>query len=481
MIGSHGVKRGRIRGAVALLLLGLPAAAFGADGSGTDNPDLLRGPLGAGCMDDRLCAADNGQEVAAAAPAIALDPTLTAAKPASALSCEELAAKGLDGAACGEAPKSSLTAYAPAGPAPADDGLFGDWSVGLRGTVVASSASGARFEAVLSPKGSLTFERPDGSATLSGAADLVQGLGEPARVGSLTASVQSQYAIDPDLDLSANGALGLSQDAADPLVTAPAITTMPVVASGSGEVGLSQRLGAVTLGGKLNARRAIYATTGYDDGSWADNSFRNETGFGGGLSAEVAATPILSVFGEVTADRAQYDAASPSLGAFEDAWTFEGRAGLRGAWSDRGKAEIWAGYFQRRFDAGTLAPVEGPSYGGSLNYTLPSGLNLDASVETSVAEAGDVPGATARVSHSGTIGASYPVNDWMRLRASGSLYRNELPGTAGFEQGYAVGAGVDWQVARQIALSADYSYGYDETQSAADRSQRVTLGATVSR
>lgn len=469
-----------VLGGALVVGIGASDVAVAGDGSGADNPDLLRGGLAAGCVDATLCAADKTSEQTLAASPITLEPTPPLAPMAATASCEDLAAMGYDGADCGLPLRDTDPLKSMVGDHATDDALFGDWSVGLRGTVVAST-SGARFEAVVAPEGSLRFAAPGATASLNGSAEIVQGLNAQARLGAANGSATGTYAITRDLDFVGSADVGVSQDSPEWPGASPTINSQPVILGGGGEAGINHRFGKFAAGAGVDVRREVYSNTGYTNGAWVDNSYRNRTGLGGTLSASFSATPVLTAFGEVSADRSVFDAASPSLGVKQDAWTYQGRGGMRGTWGERGQAEIWAGYFQRRFDAGTLAPVEGLTYGGKLDYLTAVGLRLSATLETSVAEAGDVAGATARIGHSGALEASYPVNDWMRLRLSGTGYRNELAGTALRETGYTLGAGVDWTVAPQISVSADYSYGYDELTTSTERSQRVTLGATVSR
>src|SRR5690606_10435814 len=175
---------------------GISAVFAQGEGSGSDNPDLLRGSLGVGCSPGTLCHFPRADLAAA--------PILPPSQPVPLLVPD---------------PAPSLVetpAIAPVFVAPvivAEPGNAGDFSYGiaLRGAYV-RSGSDERFEMLAMPE--IGFSRAAGATDLACAASatLVGPQSGDPRVGAADISADIVHRLSPSSGLAFNADLAFSQD-----------------------------------------------------------------------------------------------------------------------------------------------------------------------------------------------------------------------------------------------------------------------------
>ena len=523
--------RSRVWPAASALAACLCAAAspvLAGDGSGTDNPALLRGTYGLVCETGDTCV-----------PSLAGWPTTRAQTPTSAPrvpsgagpgNCATLNAAGIYSAECAGATRTVVRQPAPravtqpapvtravqpqttqprtiqpqlmqaprsvAQPVPApidpmptaaiagppalsDDGITGDWSVALKGSTT-WDGRGQRYAISVSPSGELTVHQVRGEMRLSAGLDLVYAPGHTLGIDAANGAFEIDHAATRDLTLRTAFRLDGARDS----VTAgtPANVTKGALSLlGSAELGVTYAAGRAGYALTGSVSRQYVGDTGLAGGGTQSNASRNWSGFGLTARASYKLTPILSAFLQASASRAYYDAVNAGLGAVADNWTYEGRVGIEGAWSNGVEAGLYGGYGLTDYDSGLVADGGGYVIGGSLAMPFLKSGEITASLETGLTPTGSVPGATTKVSYDGTLGVSYLVNDWFTLRGALGGSWAVYPGSSYDERGLSAGAGIDWTLGTHIALNADYSFGATFTPTAEDLSHTVSVGMTIQR
>lgn len=358
-----------------------------------------------------------------------------------------------------------------------DDAIDATWSLSLRGGVVVNNA-GTRYEATMTPNASITFLRPTGTTTLGGTTALTQSSDGSFRVGAGNVSFNLREAFNRDMAGTLGASVSLAQDDADSLST---IATQPFIATGAMNAGLTRSLGRIALDSSIRVSRQYVSETEQSDGTWTDNTYRGFWNFGATARASYELTPIVGLFGQVDADRTIFDAVSPSTGESQNAWTYQVRGGLTGAWRSGFSAEIYGGYGLRYFDSTSLAEAGDWIYGGSLTYAPQRGFTLSAALNNGISGAGTQSDATARFDHSLSMSGSYLLNDQLTARASLGATWTTFSNSTATENDYSAGIGLDYILSKNATLNGDYSVTFEDDSGAKDTTHRISAGVTFSR
>ena len=527
MSGSFAISRTWLAAAALagwLAASAVPAAA--ADGSGTNNPALLRGTYGLECGDDGLCLPS--QAGWPTTRTLSGTPAPAASSTTSPGNCATLAAAGIASADCAGVmrapaapvpqpvvstpkpqpvavplppPPAQVAAPPPAqtvvavpqpmsdpvatgtigGPeTPGDDALTGDWRIALRGSSVWDE-DGQRFVVTVGPEGELTVHRVRGEMRLSAGFGLSYEPGDAVRVETGTGALEIDQALARSLMLKTSFQIDVGRDSVDKNTDPTGEKKGAQTILGEADAALEYSLGRAgfTLGGTLS--RQYVGDTGLNDGTSRDNTARNWSGFGLRARTSFKLTPILSAFVAASANRAVYDAVNTGFGAPSDNWTYRLTGGLDGQWSNGLTASLYGGYGVSDYDSDLIASGGGYVIGGSLSYPVLRGGEIAASLDTNFTPTDSVAGATTEIAYSGELSASYLINDWLTLRgALGGSY-TVYPGAKATETGLTAGAGIDWQFGPHTALNADYAFGANWADDEDTQSHTVSLGMTVSR
>lgn len=484
--------RAVLAGVAVLLWSG--GGVLAGDGSGSDNPMLLRGTLSAGCSDPVLCEPGNGpiMRPATATPIAADIPG----------NCETLWAAGLKSKNCGAAvPKVRAAGQTvkpvrlvdpvstgsvrqnfvqPVLPALNDDAIKGDWSVAMRGATIVDGR-GQRYEAILLPKGSLTFQGSRGDLRLSAGTELSYDSTGLLGVGNGTLAADADHALTRDLGLRTGASLSFGNETVNSVTSPGNVVQGPLIINGGFNVALDRKLGRSTVAISAQLGRQYVGNTVLAGGGTADNAYRQWTSFGFGVHGGFAVTPIVSFIVDGKADRTVFDAASPTLGAAETNWTYTGTAGLEGNWRNGTSASLYAGYTLATYDAKTLSTGAGYVVGGSLGYKFPRGAVVTASLDTAIAPTDTVAGATTRIAYTASLAAHYIINEWLTARGQVGADWAIYPGSSYTEQSLSVNAGFDYALGKHVDFNADYTFGATWTPSNSGQSHRIEAGITVRR
>ena len=506
-----------VAAALFVSVAGLGAGARAGDGSGTDNPALLRGTFGMGCPVNGTCEPANAVAARTEAALTATDPSQPIAIDASPANCEALIAAGIvvpdcvaPGTAQATVPPATSPVAAPAAAAsslpplaplaapqavaidpmqtasfagsapPGDDALAADWSFALRGGT-SWDGRGQHYAVTLSPRGSVTAHRQSGELRLLGGLELTYTPGDDMAITGADAAFEVDQSLSRDLTLKTALTLGAVQEKVNAVSSASNVETGETTVIGSAEATLEQQLGRAGFALGASVTRQYVGDTILVGGIASSNTYRSYSGFGFTARASYALTPILTGFVEGEASREVFDAESASFGATTDNWTLRGTTGLDGKWESGLQASLYGGYGLSLYDSDLVEDAGGFVIGGSMLYPMIRGGDVTASIDTSFSPTSSVAGATTRIGYSAYLGARYLVNDWLTLRGALGGTWTIFPGSDYSEEGLSANTGLDWAVGPHTAFSADYDLGATWTPSDSGLSHAVTVGVTISR
>ena len=534
---SASYARSRVWPAASVLAACLGATfvpALAGDGSGTDNPTLLRGTYGLACEAGAACVPSLAGWPTTRTQTQAATPTSVPATSGPG-NCATLKAAGLYSAECAGSPVAStsapITTAAPVAATPqpipvvqpvarpvvqqvaqppvrqprpipvrtvpvtadpvvtssigsapvlSDDGVTGDWRIVFKGSST-WDGNGQKYLISVSPSGELTFHRARGEARLSAGFDLTYEPGGAVGVDSGNSAFELDQALTRDLVFKTAFRLDGTRDSVNAATTPSNVTEGALALLGTAEAGFDYSAGRAGYGLTATVKRQYVGDTGLSDGATQSNADRSFAGFGLTARASYQLTPILTAYLEAMASRAYYDAVNSGLGDRADNWTYEARAGLSGKWGNGLEASLYGGYGLTDYDSGLVSDAGGFVVGGSLGYAFLRGGTVTASLDTGLTPTGSVPGATTKIAYDASLGASYLINDWVTLRGALGGSWSVFPGASYDERGLSAGVGIDWVLGTHVALNADYAFGATWTPSSEDLSHTVSVGMSVNR
>jgi hypothetical protein len=356
-----------------------------------------------------------------------------------------------------------------------------DWSLALRGAYVRDK-NGDHFEALAVPSVSLKHEFLRGSYSFSGSAELSKSTVETYRINALRLGVAGEYQVNTDLTLSGAANFALLTPSASttgyPATTASA--SQEVTGDVEGSAAYDFGLLTTTLTG--SASRSVYGPTTLADSSQIDNSANNNWQFGSSLRVGYAVTPLLTVFAEGRAGYQLYDTIAPSYGVRLDAADYAMRGGLASKWSEVLEAEASVGAGYRHFTFGAADDIISQLYDASITFRPDETVEMRGALATTVGAPGPNASGAARIEYAATGDIGYRVNPWVKLRANAGYRYAIFSDSTNTETGYGAGAGVDYLLNENMVATGDYNYSATIANAgAADEEHRVTLGVTLKR
>jgi len=509
--GSPGLKgTGRAALVVALGFV-LPGSAFAADGSGTNNPQLLRGTIDSSCTNALTCNFGPGAQTPApmrtSPPA---QPVRAAA--ATGPNCAEVDPYGLQQIGCPSpdydavfkdistkrsvADRTPMVREAPMVPAdaapapyrqtyPAEPvglpGLEADWSVTLRGTYNHGS-NGERFGIAVLPQASLTRQMGAGSVALSGDAALTKEGGGVFRLSSGALDFTGDRMLNRQTQISGGLSVSMEQDSPYALDASSDIIAQPLIVTGSADVAIKRQSGRFGFEGRGNIERAVYGETELSSGDRVLNGDRNRLGVTGAGRVSYALSGRTDVFTEVSAERSIYDLTSAGTGVSLNSWTYAVLAGVSGNWDNVVVAEVSAGYGLRRFDSALLSDAPAALVNAKLTYRPDEPVEVSALFGTEFSAPESATGASAQIDYSASTTARYLINDRTAVRANLGGTWTRYSDTDEHVAVYTAGLGADFNVNAHTMISADYEYAVrDATQRVQRDNHQVSVGVTYSR
>lgn len=475
-------------------------SARAGDGSGTSNPDLLRGAYVIGCSKPDLCRSSAGLaaggplsdqpltlwgelQTAPPSPQVASEPPGGGIAGSPPANCEDLKAAGVAVPECTgislSAPPHIDTDLVTSGV-----GVRGDetdhatrlnWKVGLKGAYWTRDGSGS-WQTGVNASANVETKWRGGSASLGGQTgvtldqDGIVALEATSITGTLSDSLAKQLSGDFDANISVERELRTGT------ITQPAY----IIDAGS-EAKLTKGFGRWSAGLLAGVSREIWSASGQSDGSWTDNRYKSSTGLHVGAEAGLQISPIFRVEGRGTTQRLWYDTADPGSGVFRDGFRHELRGTLRGEWPLGLSASAYLGYALRTFDSAALSESGAWIYGAAASYRLAHGGTISATFDNAFAAPATSGTEPAQSDRSASVSIGYPLGRQVGARVGVSGGWTSYSGSTDWSENYAAGIGLDWQLARNMSMSADYAFGLIQTPLERRETHTVSAGINVSR
>lgn len=495
--------RGRMSGlALSALFLVMPAfPAFGGpsgDGSGTDNPALLSGGAAKECAYWWQCQTPDPVQTKSIAP----QPIYKSPAPQPAnLSSREIECADLPPGAetpyeCPVDLETGTPKHAPAPqmrdtPAPIaynqstpeevqrPFAFEPDWNVGLRGGFE-NGQNGSRFVISVLPSFGMRRSSSRGDVTFTGNSEIALEQGGGVRIASGSLSVDANHALGRNTNLTGGASLTASQESAFAPGAAAGISSQPIIVTGIGNGAISHQFGRFGLEARGEIERQVYGATHMSSGAVVDNTSLSRYAFGGGLRASYGMSRTTRMFVDGAIERNVYDAISPSAGVKLDSWTFGLRGGLSLNLGRVVQAEFAGGYGIRQFDAAGLAATPAWLASAEISVRPEERLSFTGSISTEFA----VPDSgtfTSEIDYVAGLAAQYRVNNQLGLRASlGGEWRDVIGGPDAWQ--VTAGAGADFAINKQTAITADYGFTAGQTGAAPiEQSHQISLGVRYGR
>ena len=357
-----------------------------------------------------------------------------------------------------------------------------DWSLSLRGAYV-QDKNGNHYEAIVAPSASFKHDFLRGTYSVTGSAELSKSTVEDYRINSLKLGTTGSYQVNDVLGLagSANFALTTPSASSNGYPTDTASASQQI--SGDAQVSATYDWGHLVTTARGSAARSVYGPTTLVNGTEIDNSANNNWQLGTGLRIGYKVTPILTAFIDGSLGYQLYDFVSPSYGVKLDGADYAVRGGLSSKWSEVLEAEASVGLGLRKFTYGAADDIVSHLYDASVTFRPDETLSIRGALSTTVGAPGANASGAARIEYAATGDVTYRVNPWVTLRGSAAYRYAIFSDSTTVETGYSVGAGADYLVNENISVSGDYRYGATTTAPAntTDQEHRVTLGVTVKR
>lgn len=335
-----------------------------------------------------------------------------------------------------------------------------DWSVGLRGSYASNSLTGDKPGLSITPEASLTLGGESSLTTYGAGAELIVNSASEMRIGDVHAGVESTYRLSPTtvLDGSLDGSITQADrdDSSLPLNTLHA----PLVFDGAAQARITQDFGHIDGRLTLDGARRTTGTTTLEDLSTISNAHQSYWQGGATLRLGYEFTPLLSTFIEGEVSEQKFDAVEPTTLKFMDGRTYELRGGVGYVWGSILSAEASIGRGWLDYTDGTITDSQDWVYNGSVTVRPDETLSLIGALETTLGPSAAVPGDTD-VGYTLSGNASYAVNPWLTLRASGAWDRTVTIGTGGESWRLEGGLGFDYRSSRHVVWTGDYLYRRD--------------------
>ena len=309
---------------------------------------------------------------------------------------------------------------------------------------------------------SLSHEGLRSTFDLDAEAEIIKPQDTVVRIGALRLSAAGEYGLDEVTNFATDGFLTISQAApSDP--NNPAGTSIsPQILDAEFAGTLTRDLGIAYVGLRGTVGRTNYGETTLANATVVDNSYSNNTRYGGGLRLSHQLTPIVEAFADGSVEYRTYDAASPTLLVKLDSTDYDLRGGLSAEIGTILEAEGSVGVALRRFADASLADVQAMLYEASVTFRPDETLEFIGTLESSIEAPGPNSAGIASIERTVTGEARYKVNTWWSVWAAAGWSQKTAVGATNTETGFNVGGGSEYRLNRHVALTADYTFSQRE-------------------
>jgi hypothetical protein len=324
-----------------------------------------------------------------------------------------------------------------------------------------SRASGRRKGSILlRPEGELRLQsdwsRHELTAHLRGAYHEyldVQGADRPEASGRVNLRVDATR--DTRIDLEGRYFLD-TQRPGSPELNAP-VAERPLVQTGGGSLGVTQRFNRLSLGLRGNVDRTTYEDARLPDGVILDQSDRDVTQYEARLRAGYELKPGLTPFVEGIVDTRDYDRTVDDAGFRRSSDGLGARAGSTFEITRKLTGEASGGYMERRYDDERLPDLRGPLVEGSIIWAATPLTTVRLRGTTQIADTSLADSSGALVSRA-TLEVQHDLRRNLSLIGSVTVSQADYRGIFLREEGLAASLKLDYRLTRSVALRASFTH-----------------------
>lgn len=235
---------------------------------------------------------------------------------------------------------------------------------------------------------------------------------------------------------------------------------------------------AVQLRG--TAGRSQTANSLLNDDSYQTNADQNAWtyGVGGRVSREV--TPIIQAFVDAQLNRSRYDAASASLSASRNNWSYEAQFGAAVSFDERLQGSASLGYLRQSFDDTSLDAVQTFTYAANLDWQASDTAQVNLTLDTSVSPSPS-SGEAMRIVDTGRVTYNQQINSTLQMSVFAELAREHYQTSTDEIKTARTGLGLQYQANKQLSAFANYSFSLREAPSDVRRTHLIEAGMRFSR
>jgi hypothetical protein len=222
--------------------------------------------------------------------------------------------------------------------------------------------------------------------------------------------------------------------------------------------GYEHRFGRFRTNVEGTFQRLAYEDVSGNNGVGAvDNSDRDRNIYGGSGRLGYEFLPKYEAFVAIEGDRRVYDRTPDDNGRSRDSSGITPVAGVAYDFGGLLFGDVFAGWKDRRYDSSDEKNVNGPTFGGSLQWNATSLTTVTAVVAQDVLETTDRD-ASAYISTTGGLAVDHELLRNLLLNVNGSITNNDYEGSSRNDYVYRAGAGLRYLMNRWFYVSGGYRF-----------------------
>ncbi|NEX94938.1 outer membrane beta-barrel protein [Caulobacter sp. 17J65-9] len=230
----------------------------------------------------------------------------------------------------------------------------------------------------------------------------------------------------------------------------------------SAQLGGVHEINRLRLSAVAGVRNYDYDDVAQIGGGSIDQDDRDRSVATLGAKMEYAVSPATALFFTAAANKRDYDLAS----AGRDSDGYEVAVGADFDVSDLARGQVAVGYLSQQYDNVTFKDVDGLAVRGQVEWFPTQLATVTLKAERSVEDSG-IPGSAGYLSSTASAQVDWEVRRNVILTANAGWGRDEYEGVDRDDDRFNAGVSAAWLVSRNVGLNVGYQY-YDQSSSGAD-------------
>jgi hypothetical protein len=193
-----------------------------------------------------------------------------------------------------------------------------------------------------------------------------------------------------------------------------------------------------------------------------NNDDRDRWQYTGGVRVGYEISPRLEPFVQASLDDRRYDNEPDDLGLARNSDGWRALVGFRYNLPKQLKAEVYVGYLKQNYEDAQLADVSKPAFGGTVQWQATEKLRVSGYVDRTVEETTVIQvvptlvPASSYLNTYGGAGVDYQLTRNLTLQANASYSQVAYQGIDRTDDYVSAGAGIVWRVDRQLYVDVSY-------------------------